>query len=870
MRPRKGEAAFTVKERIVLHLGEQRVVRDHDVPNTVTQEGIAYATGVGRGNVARALKEMERARLVEVRRARPAGRTHISKYYRLDRAGAVELGALMERAEMLDVRIETPGGPRVVPLSEIPAYVPAGCTLSEVAGSVKFGELDLNWFEGRRVKRGFGGYAVKAIPELGDFYGRSAEMAKASEWWRSRAAKMLVVTGIAGIGKTAFISRMVKNWSARSHVCWIPLKRWTSAQQVAAELGAFLSVLGRSRTASALSAGDWDLQVFGRAMAEDAKRMRLAVVIDDIHAARGDAMDLVSMLLEITRGEPGLKLVSIGRRCPKIHDGRDVMDGTVSEIKLGFLDSESSRKILAARKVPAGGLVQLCGGHPLFLKLAPAESPAVDKSLDCYLRAEVFSGLSEADWEAMTLLSVSREPISVDALAGPLGVGRERMDGLVERGLAMPVSPTAFGVHDILSDFVQKRRAGPERKRAHLLLGRHYAGSVGPASGLEAIHHLCKAGEDAEARALFCKLAVELVGKGFVHGLDEAADVLCGGRTELDPKMLVSLGKVYGHVGRWSEASIKLGSAVSLAREARISGLECDALCALGELCLHRGKRAEARHALDQGIALSVKTGNRESEARGRYFMGSLLETEDMEMAESEFGMVRKLAESCGSTPLLALAFYGKGRVEEARGHLGRARYYKERALKLLEGSEEKATILKLLMSLGKISFAVRDIPGAVGYYDRTINLARETGNLPMEGMALANLGGVLIRKPDLTSAEDALVKARDILVGIGDLRMLVAVHNNLSMVYYQRGQYTEALDFARSGVEAAERYAQPKAIARALTRLGMACNACGREDEARSVFKRALSLADDMGNKILRKEISKEFIRHGQCTMLA
>jgi tetratricopeptide (TPR) repeat protein/DNA-binding PadR family transcriptional regulator len=870
MRPRKGEMAFTVKERIVLHLGEQRSTRDQDVPNTLTQEGISLATGVRRGNVARALKEMERAGMVETKRARPSGRTHVSKYYQLDGCGAAELGALMERAGNLDVRIGTPGGERIVPLSEIPAYVPAGCTLSEVAGSVKFSELDLKEFEKRRVKRGFGGYAVRAIPDIGDFYGRSPEMAKASEWWVSRKSKMLVITGIAGIGKTAFVSRMVRDWSSRSHVCWIPLKRWTSAHQVAGEVGDFLSALGRNRTASLLSAGGWNLEAAGRALAEDARKLKLVLVFDDAHVARADVSDIVSILLEIARAEPGLKIAVVGRKCPRIHDGRDVMDGTVSELKLGFLDSESSRKILASRKVPAGRLVKLCGGHPLFLRLAPAECSASDEGLAGYLRTEVFSGLSDGDWEAMALLCLSREPVSVDALAGPLGVGRGRLDGLVERGLAMSVSTTALGAHDILADFVRKRLSGSERRKAHLLLGRHYSASVGPASGLEAIYHLCKAGEEAEARVLFGKLAAELIGKGFVRGLDEAADAMCGGKVEFDPKMLISVGMVYGHVGRWSEAALKLGSAVALAREARMPTVECEALCALGELCLHRGMMDEARRALDQGIKLSVKMGSKESEARARYFMGSLLETGDGEKAEGEFDKARELSEACGSTPLLALAFYGKGRIEEARRHLGRARYYKERALNLLDGGDEKTTILKLLMSLGKNSFSLRDVPGAVGYYNRAISLARETGNLPMEGMALSNLGGAMIEKPDLTSAEDALTKAREILSGIGDLRMLVSVHNNLSLVHFRRGNFTEAVNIARSGVEAAERYAQPVAIARALTFLGIACKADGKADEARVAFERAGAIAHKVGDKMLEKEISKEFFGMGHRTQPA
>ena len=222
------------------------------------------------------------------------------------------------------------------------------------------------------------------------------------------------------------------------------------------------------------------------------------------------------------------------------------------------------------------------------------------------------------------------------------------------------------------------------------------------------------------------------------------------------------------------------------------------------------------------------------------------------------------MSRTVGSPVALARALYGKGRLEEKRGHLGRARYYKERALKLLENCEEKTTSLKLLISLGANAFSMRDTACAVDFFSRAVAMARETGNVPMEGVALANIGGVYIEKPDLLAAESSLMKARDILEGIGDMKMLARVYNNLSMISGQRGMFEEAVGQARAGLEVAGRLGEPLVMAKSLAYLGSALKSSGRMEEAASTLERALELAGKAGSKPLEKEIVKEFYALG------
>jgi tetratricopeptide (TPR) repeat protein len=861
MRPKKGEFAYTVQERILLHIGEHPIAKESAIPHEVTQVGISLATGLRVGNVARALKRMVQEGTVQHRKARPYGKSHVSNCYRLTPAGITGFLELMARARDVRIDIRTPSGELRIPLADVPAYVPSGCSISEVVKSLRFGVLDVNEVEKSHVKLGPMGYASRDLPSPGDFFGRENECEAVACWWASPGAKILSLTGVAGIGKTSMMAKMARDWSMRSNVCWISVRRWTSVLNAATELSAFLASLGRKRTSSAVSLPTCQKGAVFDAIAADVRGLKAVFIFDDTHMAVDDGMaELLDLMCDIAKRECEVKVALVSRASRRAFDARSLLDGTATEIMLGPLDSEASRQILKSRHIQPGRLLKVCGGHPLFLKLASEPGERLTAGLAQYLEAEVLPNLSEEEWNAIHLISLAREPLPFDALVGPLGVKRGTIELLEGRGVTAAARSNTVRAHDIISEYAIRRMARPEREEAHHALGMYYKSCIGPSSGLEAIHHMCKAGRNDEAKRLFTALADELISKGFVRGLDGAVDEMCRDRPEGDRKMLLAMGRVYYHVGRWGEASNKIGAALALAREARSDSATAEALCAFGELRLRMGRRREAATALNESVRISTRIGDARLEAHCRYLMGSMLETEDPRRAEEEFEIARALAESCGSSVELALAFYGKGRLEERRGSLVRARHFKARALKLLDGSDQKNTVLKLLMSLGTNSFMLKDINGALESYQRAVAIARETGNVPMEGMALANLGGALIEKPDLRAAEDSLILARDMLEGIGDARTLSRVNNNLSLVFYNRANYARAVEYARSGLALAESLGDPSAVGRALLFLGKANAACGSEAEAREEARRATEMAAKAGDNQLKKEILKDF----------
>jgi tetratricopeptide (TPR) repeat protein len=91
-------------------------------------------------------------------------------------------------------------------------------------------------------------------------------------------------------------------------------------------------------------------------------------------------------------------------------------------------------------------------------------------------------------------------------------------------------------------------------------------------------------------------------------------------------------------------------------------------------------------------------------------------------------------------------------------------------------------------------------------------------------------------------------------------MRMLVRVHNNLSLVDCQRGRFEEAVSHAEAGVEVAGQLGDVRSMAKAQAYLGTALAGAGRKEDAKAAFEKGASLAAKAGDASLQKEIMKEF----------
>ena len=93
-------------------------------------------------------------------------------------------------------------------------------------------------------------------------------------------------------------------------------------------------------------------------------------------------------------------------------------------------------------------------GHPLVLELINrGVCDCFSRDFENYVTVEIFSKLSAEQKRVLSVLSIFREPVSIDALSEQK-LDIDVLDSLVEQGLARQVDSEVYDVHDLIREFL--------------------------------------------------------------------------------------------------------------------------------------------------------------------------------------------------------------------------------------------------------------------------------------------------------------------------------------------------------------------------------------------------------------------------------
>ncbi|MEE9593629.1 MAG: hypothetical protein V3W28_08625, partial [Thermoplasmata archaeon] len=240
-------------------------------------------------------------------------------------------------------------------------------------------------------------------------------------------------------------------------------------------LAGFLQALGRSRLQTYLTAaGPKDLSQMEEILAADLAGVDALLVFDDVHTAREDARDFLSLLYGVLKHQEGCSALLLSRSGPEFYSRSDVeIEASVVEVSLTGLDVRGASGFLPDAEAPEAlleNLLHLSGGNPLFLKILTRAGTSegvrgASKTLEAYIAEEIDPSFSEEERDCLRIASLYEVPVSASGLLLEERGGMGTVLGLQRKGFLDQLETGGLWLHDYLRDYVQ-RGTPSERKRS--------------------------------------------------------------------------------------------------------------------------------------------------------------------------------------------------------------------------------------------------------------------------------------------------------------------------------------------------------------------------------------------------------------------
>jgi DNA-binding CsgD family transcriptional regulator/tetratricopeptide (TPR) repeat protein len=609
---------------------------------------------------------------------------------------------------------------------------------------------------------------------------------------RGSRGRLVLVSGEAGIGKTALLRRFCDGADSAARLLWGGCDPLFTPRA----LGPLLDIaqLIGGELARSLESDARPADVATALMCGVSKRAPTILVFEDIHWADEATLDVLGLLGRRIERIPVLLVATYRDELDRTHPLRAVLGelagAGIRRLKLSPLSLDAVTALAGRQHVDAEQLYRKTGGNPFFVTEALA---AGGDELPESVRDAVLARASRLSPAARTLLeAVAISPTQCEfwLLESLYGAALEPLEECVASGMLEARSRGVAFRHELSRLALEGSLPTARRVALHRHALTLVANPPAAAPDLARLAHHAEAAGDARAVLRYSPAAAARAAAVGAHR--EAAAFYASAVPFAD------------------EASVRAGLRDSQAREAFLTGEFAEALEACGEaLAGHRVAGAVSKQAaslrLHARLLLSLGR-DQDAIAEGKEAV-ALLETlpRDRELAVA-YANLSEIA-AMGEDPEPALV-------------------WGQRALELAHEFDDRETESQAAVSVGDVG-AHRGDPAGVAKLERTLEGAIEAGFESVAARAFESLVSAAVRARNFAAMDGYLSRGVDYCSerDLGTWRQsLVALGARADL---DRGRWTDAA----AGAERVLRTARTQAAAPALARSVLALVRARRGD---------------------------------------
>ncbi len=860
---------FSIRERILLHLSEYSMYENElEAPDELTQFGIADVVLAGRSTCSKLLQEMEDRGLLYGRRAHvPSGKIRRTVYFLTPR-GQIQAQKVKKKVEETAVRVKTSSGEfKKLRVVDIPREVPVYAPLVDVVCHISRGVFDVESFADRVKSRRERVAFLGTMPRLRHFFDRTREQAVISKWLKSPGQRLLVVYGLPGVGKTTLAGKVVLGMKDEMSVFWHRIHEWSTPRSVAHQIGEFLARLNKKDLLLYMETREVvDMAEVFFLLEKNLSDLKALMVFDDYDKAGTQLDEFFSSFKDILERVKGPKVMVASRTLPKFYDRRDVkVKNMVEELSLEGLDREGAVTLLTLKNISEPDLDSIYSqtqGHPLFLELIQGPEVADTRDIDKFLDEEVSSRLMDVERRVLSLASVFRKPVHVDALFLDDDVDFVVITSLSDQSLLKESTPKVFDLHDLLKTFHYGRLTPAMRKRYHAWAAKFYTSRETPADLVEAQHHLLQAGNPSGAAQSAIENGRRIINSGYPDEFLKILEALKG--SKLSKEVIAQIRLLEGHVmhllGDWDVALSIYRRVAEDAKKLGSGRLEAEARQCVGDILLNKGEYGEAEAELQKSLKIYNRLDDMDGQAEALYFLGFIRNNNsDFMEAYRAFrkGMRRVL--QTGNKAVTAKLLYAFGVNYSQRGNQKKAVSYKERALSIFEEIRDLHQLSRVYTGLGASYQELGDLDEALKFYERGIELSRLTGDQRTLAYALQNASGVYLHRDKKDKADAMINEAAAIFRRIGEKRKIGWSRLYEGVMDFVRGDPDKAVTAWTEGLGQLQALKDKRGVALFNLTIARVYSGSGDIISAARHLKDAEKAARDIGHELIMEQVDGE-----------
>ncbi len=819
-----------VQDRILFHLATFSSYNPTwEVPEGMTQQGIADALVVSRCNVSRVMSKLTESGLVEEMKEHVKGKERKRKVYVLSTQGRLHLNDIIN--DYGQKMVEVLDNERVVTISLQDAYLNQRVKDLCKKESLFFNILDALHAEGvflvpdtpmdeRRC------HFCSKVPVFGYFIGRTEESTEILQ--AINQGDPVVITGIAGIGKTALAYHVAQDKSDND-VFWMRLFEWTTMQNFLKELGNFLLEGGDRRLDAHLSEGETvsseSLQEITEIVLDYIEEGRdLLIVLDDFHKLSPDVefhiIELLKGLLGkmemIEGGKMGL-LITTRYRINNLMR-LEIPSVKIKEIYLSGLDADSVELLLKRKSketFSTDDVIRITRGHPLALELLDSIHPEagvvfngtklVQSQVRQYLFEEIFDKLSEQQKEMLMKISVYRQPVPYHWLMADNRSKKAVLEDLINNNF-IERFPRGYWIHDLIRSYFIEATPVEQLISAHEIAARNYSQAITDLYDanlcIEMLVHLLKARKHKEMIDNLHLYGSRLIDGGVSENLFQILnEVREEDVKEEGWKLIVFLkGMAHLKMGQPSTAEDYLKYCIALTEDDTTPVRNYKCINTLSFIYISEGDWVTAHKVLDPLLALkNVRKGPTDialEYAEALRHQGLIHWRQgDMEEAEKSFQKALGIVESKGPSNVLIDTLIDLGNLLKDRGDWEKSLDYYYSSIEIAIRSDNITGQLRGRLNAGAALVHLERYEEAKQFFSTNLQLAMQTGSRRYTTWNSFNLAEVLVHFEEF---DNALRLNREAFLSsqrANDIVALAYSYRVYGIIYRETERYEESLD---------------------------------------------------------------------------